>query len=395
MGDVRLILLITGLLLLAGIVLNKPSKRFGIPGLLLYLGLGMAIGNGGKYDFLYNYPQLTLHFSQVAIGLIVFIGGLETRIERFKPIIKEGISLSTLGVLVCSVVTGLFGWFVFRLEWLEAWLLGAIISSTDAAAVFSILNANKLKLKNHLAELLEFESGTNDPMAWFLTLSLTSLLTGHSVGFWNIVFDFFAGIAIGLILGLGFGRLGIYISRNLKLDIKGLYPLILLSIALVVMGASSLLYGNMLLAMYVSGIVLGNTKLPFQSYSINFFESISWLLEISLFIILGLEVFPKQMLPYLFPAVLMAVFLMFVARPLSVWVSLTPFGRSNPDKLYVSWVGLRGATPIVFSLIPLTAGVGNSEVIFNSVFVIVIFSVILQGTGVVWMARLLKRVDDH
>jgi potassium/hydrogen antiporter len=387
------ILWISGLLLLAGILLNRPSKRFGVPGLILYLSLGTFIGNGGENDFLFDFPNITLKYSELAIGFIIFIGGLETRISRFKNIALQGFSLASLGVLICSLLVGLFAWLFLGFSFIEGWLLGAIISSTDAAAVFSILESNKLKLKEGISETLELESGTNDPMAYFLTIALTGVLKGSDAGFFSLSLDFLLGILIGLILGLALGRIAVGITQKLRLDIQGLYPLILLSIALIALGISNYLHANVLLTMYVVGITIGNGKISYRTYSINFFESISWLMEISLFIILGLQIFPRQILPFLGVGITIAAFLMLIARPASVFLALRPFNVSRKKKLFISWIGLRGATPIAFSLVPLVAGVQHSNEMFNAVFIIVITSILLQGTTLRWAAHKLGLIE--
>lgn len=386
------VLWIGGLLLLAGILLNRPSKRFGVPGLILYLTLGVFLGNGGDHGFLYDFPDTTLNYSQLAIGFIIFIGGLETRISRFKPIAVQGISLASIGVLVCSLIVALIAYTFFHFNFIEAWLLGAIVSSTDAAAVFSILESNRLNLKQHITETLELEAGTNDPMAYFLTIALTGILTGGNDNFLMIFIQFLSGILIGLVVGLFLGRVAVYITQKLKLDIQGLYPLILVSIALIGMGISNYIHANMLLTMYVIGITIGNGKITHRTYSVNFFESISWLMEISLFIILGLQVFPRMLVPNLFFGAFIATALMFLARPISVFVALKPFKVSFEKKVFMSWVGLRGATPIVFSLVPLVADVEHSDEIFNAVFIIVVASILLQGTTLGWLAKKLKLV---
>lgn len=387
------ILWISGLLLLIGIILNKPSKRFGVPGLVLYLSLGIFLGNGGKYDFVFDYPEFTLRYSEFALSMIIFIGGLETNLSRFRPIFLEGVSLSTIGVLSCSLLVGLFGWLFLDLSWLEAWLLGAIVSSTDAAAVFSILQSNKLRLKQGITEVLELESGTNDPMAYFLTISLTASILGSDVSWIEFSGQFILGIIVGVASGYVLGRIALLISEHLNLDIKGLYPLILVGIALITFGLSANIHANLLLAMYCAGITVGNGNLQYRTYSINFFESISWLMEISMFVILGLQVYPHEMVSNWPVAVAVALFLMLVARPSSVFLSLYPMKVSRNKSLFISWIGLRGATPIVFSLVPLAANVRHSELIFNAVFIIVISSILLQGTTMHWLARRLKLLE--
>lgn len=385
--NINLIFLLAGLLLFVGVLVNKPSTRYGIPGLLLYMGIGLFIGNGGDYDFVFNYPEQASVYSTVAISLIIFIGGLETDFQRIRPILKEGFALSTLGVLITSGLIALVGKYVIGLSWWEGLLLGSVLSATDAAAVFSILESKQLRLRERISEVLEFESGTNDPMAYFLTISITSILLREQAEAGTLVLNFLLGIVLALVVGYAFGRFTVWVINRLRLDIPGLYPLLILAVVLFLIGLMPMIKGNLLLTMYVCGLTIGNREFSNKAYTFDFYMGISWFMEISLFIILGLQVFPEQMLPHLQDALIITIFLILLARPISVFLIYSFFRSSLQKRCFISWVGLRGATPIVFGLIPLAAGVESASFIFNSAFVIVTLSVVIQGGSIGWLAK--------
>lgn len=384
------IFLLAGFLLFVGVLVNKPSTRYGIPGLILYLSIGLFIGNGGPHDFIFDYPNQASVYSTMAISLIIFIGGLQTDIRRIKPIIKEGVALSTLGVLLTTLVIGAAAHWLLGLPWIEGFLLGAVLSATDAAAVYSILESKKLKLREHISEVLELESGTNDPVAYFLTIGLTSIMMGRQVdGSW-IAFDFIFGVAIAILVGLAAGRFLVWEVNRLKMDTPGLYPILTLSVVIFLIGLVPMIKGNLLLAMYIAGLTMGNLPFTNRTNTYAFFQSVSWFMEISLFIVLGLQVFPEDLLPHLGSALIITVILIVLARPVSVFLIYLFFKASWQKKVFISWVGLRGATPIVFGLIPLAAGLKEAQLVFNSAFVIVVLSVLIQGGLIGWLARRLR-----
>ena len=388
------ILMITGILLFIGVVINKPSRRYGIPGLILYLLLGFFIGNGGGYDFVFDYPEFAQQYSTIAISLIIFIGGLETKFSKIKPILVQGITLSTLGVLLTALAVGFFAHYIIGLSLLEGLLLGSVLSSTDAAAVFSIFESKKLNLKENVAETLELESGTNDPVAYFMTIALTSILLGNELNAVDIGLSFLKEVVIAIVVGFAIGKFVVFVYNRLNLETRGLYPILLVSAAIFLIGTVPMVGGNILLAMYIAGITIGNGGIKYKQISYQFFDSISWLMEISLFTILGLQIFPKDLVPELDNSILVTLFLVFIGRPIAVALILVFQKCSLKKILFVSWVGLRGATPIVFGLIPLTAGVERSDLIFNSVFIIVVFSLLIQGTTIGWLARILKLEEE-
>lgn len=384
------ILILTGALLFIGIILTKPSSRYGIPALILYLLVGLSIGNGGVYDFVYDYPQFTERYSILSISIIIFVGGLGTKLEWIKPVLKEGIALSSIGVIVSASIIALFSVYIFKTTFFEGLLLGTVLSSTDAAAVFSIFQSKELKLKENISETLELESGTNDPLAYFMTISLTAFLAGEDVRLGGVLLDFFVGIFVALIFGYFAGKFIVFVIRKINLENRGLYPILLLALVIFSMGFLPLVKGNLLLAMYVLGITVGNHPRVSRKIYYPFFESISWIMEISLFLLLGLQFFPSEIYPYLDEAFLITLFMLFIARPSAVFLLYLFSKASIRKRIFISWVGLRGATPVVFGFIPLSAGVEFSSVILNVVLVVVIVSVMVQGSTLGWLARKLE-----
>ncbi|GAA0879086.1 potassium/proton antiporter [Algoriphagus jejuensis] len=374
------ILLIGSLLLIFSILASKTAGRAGIPVLLLFLGVGMLAGTDGVGKIAFDDPGITQFLGILSLTYILFSGGLDTKWESIKPVLKPGLLLSTLGVLLTAVSVGLFASLVAGLSWKEGLLLGAIVSSTDAAAVFSILRSKSIGLKGNLRPMLEFESGSNDPMAFFLTIGLTSWLSLEGFSPVDLIPMFlkqmFFGAAAGYLLGKGI----VFLINKINLEYEGLYPVLMLGLVVSVYTLTDLIGGNGFLAVYLSAITMNQSRMLHHKSLIRFFDGIAWLMQIVMFLTLGLLVFPSQILPVVGIGFVIAVFLMFVARPLGVWVSLSFFNYKNREKLFVSWVGLRGAVPIVFATFPLIAGVEQSNLIFNIVFFIVITSVALQAT---------------
>lgn len=392
-----LICLLLGFFLFFGIILTKSSHRLGVPSLVIYLALGIFLGNGGPFDFIYDYPEFTHSFSNLALAIILFIGGLETDFRHIKPVLGRGLVLSTVGVLLTAGSVALFLHVAFGIRYLEGFLIGSVLSSTDAAAVFSILNSKGLRLKENISQTLELESGTNDPMAFFLTTMFTSMLHEPEIHIGPWLWLFVKEMSIGFLAGGALGLATSLILQRLQLVNRGMYPVLILATILIGIGALMMWHGNVLLGMYVTGMVISSHREKWlgRKETYLFFESISWLMEISLFVLLGLQVFPRNMVAYLPQALIVCLFLILIARPLSVFVSLAPFKASLQKKVFVSWVGLRGATPIVFSLIPLIARVRVADVIFNIVFAVVLISVLLQGTTLGWLANKLGLNEDQ
>lgn len=392
------ILLVSGLLVIISLLASRFFRRWGVPSLLVTLGVGLLFGNGGRYDFDYNYPDLTLHVSEIALCIIIFSGGLESNWTRFRPIVGQGVSLATLGVLVTMITFAAVAHFGLNWPWLPALLLGAAVSSTDAAAVFSILENSRVKLRKGVREILELESGTNDPMAYFLTISLSQLLlTPENMdagGFVLLGARFVWSMAVGLATGYLAGRGLLLFIRKLELK-RGQFPVLLLAGVVIVYAINMLTGGSALLALYIMGILLGNAPWVQRDINLNFFEGMSWLMETALFLLLGLQVYLYELDEVAWEGLVLALALILLARPAGTVAALSLFRRSNRrEKVFLSWVGLRGATPIVFALIPLVMHVPFAHKIFNISFIIVVVSMLLQGTTVGWMARFSELEDS-
>jgi potassium/hydrogen antiporter len=382
------ILLFGSVLLFISIVASKTSFRFGIPALILFLIVGMLAGSDGPGGIYFNDPQIAQFLGAVALIFILFSGGLETKFESIRPVLKDGISLATVGVLITALLVGLFSSYLLGFTLYEGLLLGAIVSSTDAAAVFSILRSRNVGLKGNLRPLLEFESGSNDPMAYFLTISFVYLVTTPDASAWSLIPKFFKGMVIGAAAGYAFGKLTIWTVNKIKLNVDGLYPVLVLSMIFFTFSFTDTIGGNGFLAVYIAAILLGNTNLIHKKSLVKFYDGQAWLLQIIMFLTLGLLVFPKQIPPIIGPGVLISLFLIFIARPIAVFASLAFAKDLNfRKKLFLSWVGLRGAVPIIFATYPMLAGVQHSNLIFNLVFFISVTSVLIQGTTLPIMAK--------
>lgn len=375
------ILLFSSLLLILSIVASKTSYRLGLPALLTFLMLGMLAGSEGPGQIHFNDPQLAQFIGMIALNFILFSGGLDTKWESIKPVIREGFTLSTLGVLLTAVPLGLFAYVITDFSFIEALLLGSIVSSTDAAAVFSILRSKSVGLKRNLRPLLELESGSNDPMAYFLTVSVISIYQNPEQSFWLLIPFFFKQMLIGAGLGLAMGKAMVYVINKINLDFPGLYPVLVTGLVMFIFSATTAVGGNGFLAIYLSGIILGNANFLHKKSLIQFYDGIAWLMQIVMFFALGLLVFPSHVIEVAGVGILLAVFLMLVARPIGVFASLLFFKTPGREKVFISWVGLRGAVPIVLATYPLLAGVEKAEMIFNVVFFITLTSVLLQGTS--------------
>ncbi|OQC21232.1 MAG: K(+)/H(+) antiporter NhaP [Deltaproteobacteria bacterium ADurb.Bin072] len=371
---------------------SKVSDRFGIPALLVFLALGMLAGSEGLGGIYFDDPSLAQAIGVVALSLILFSGGLSTQWQSVRPIFTWGFILATLGVCVTALVVGLFSVMVFDFTIMEGLLLGAIVSSTDAAAVFSILRSKGISLRGQLKPLLEFESGSNDPMAVFLTIGMIQVLTQPESSLWDMVRLFALQMSIGLAAGYVMARVTLYLVNRLKLGYEGLYPVLTLSLALLTYGLSDKLGGNGFLAVYITGIIAGNSKFIHKRSLLQFHDGLAWLMQITMFLTLGLLVFPSHLLPVMGLSLLIAVCLILVARPAGVFLSLLPSPFSFREKAFISWVGLRGAVPIILATFPFLAGILQADLLFNVVFFVVLTSVLLQGTTIQYLARWL-RVD--
>lgn len=381
------ILLIGSLLLLISIFAGKTSYKFGVPTLVLFLLIGILAGSEGIGGINFNDPSLAQFIGIVALNFILFSGGLDTSWKSIKPVMWQGISLSTLGVLITALSVGVFVSFITDFTIYEGLLLGAIVSSTDAAAVFSILRSKNLGLKSKLRPTLELESGSNDPMAYFLTIAFLGLVINQDMSIYSIIPLFLQQIIIGAVLGLGFGKLSKIIINRIRLDFDGLYPVLAIALMFLSFSATDFLGGNGFLAVYLSAVYLGNHDIIHKRTIMKMFDGIAWLMQIVLFLTLGLLVFPSHVLPVLGIGIFVSVFLILIARPLSVFISLMFFKMKMRRRFYVSWVGLRGAVPIVFATYPLLAGIDKADMIFNIVFFVSLSSVLIQGTTLSLVAK--------
>ncbi|SHN27472.1 cell volume regulation protein A [Cyclobacterium lianum] len=383
------ILIISSVLLIISILASKTAGRAGIPILLLFLGIGMLAGSDGIGGIEFEDPGIAQFMGILALTYILFSGGLDTKWQAIKPVLGPGLTLSTLGVLLTAVAVGFFSYTLFDFSLLESLLLGAIVSSTDAAAVFSILRAKSIGLKGNLRPLLELESGSNDPMAFFLTVGLTSLIAVKGFTWQQLIPVFFLQMLVGGLGGYLLGKGIVWLVNRINLEYEGLYPVLMLGLVIMTYSLIDLLKGNGFLGVYVAALTIGNGKMLHKKSLIRFFDGVAWLMQIVMFITLGLLVFPSQVIPVMGLGFVLALFLIFVARPLGVFISLAFFKFKLREKVFVSWVGLRGAVPIVFATFPLIAGVDKSSMLFNVVFFIVLTSVALQATTLSFAAKLL------
>lgn len=377
-------------LLLISILFSKASGRLGIPGFLIFILVGMLAGEDGPGRIQFNNPWMAQSLGVIALALILFSGGLSTDWQYVKPVWRKAASLATVGVLVSTFSLGAFAAWFLNLGWVEGMLLGAIVSSTDAAAVFSVLRARSANLKGNLRPLLELESGSNDPMAVLATVGAIEWLMNPAATAGHLGLQFAKQLLLGGALGYAFGRGALLLINRLKLDHEGLYPVLTLTLILLLYGVTTLLGGSGFLAVYLAGLVLGNHAFTHKKSLVHFHDGLAWLMQIAMFLVLGLLVAPRNLIPIAPAALAISLFLIFVARPLSVWLSLPVSDLSARERLLVSWVGLRGAVPIVLATFPLLAGYANAELFFNLVFFIVLTSSLLQATSIPAVARLLR-----
>lgn len=387
---IETILLWIAVLLFLSVVSSKLSDRFAIPVLLLFLAIGMLAGSEAIGGLYFDNAQLAKSIGVVALIFIIFSGGLDTRWRDIRSVVWPGVVLSTAGVLLTAVITGLFAMIVLNFSFPEGMLLGAIVSSTDAAAVFSILRSKRISLKHPLKPLLEFESGSNDPMAAFLTIGFISLLTVKGMSVLALVPMFFVDMGMGALVGFLMARLIVFFITRLKLYYEGLYPVVMISLVLLTYVFAVFLKGNGILAVYLAGLLLGQAEFRNKRLIVRFHDGLAWLMQIAMFVTLGLLVFPSHILPLIGAGLLLTILLMVVARPVSVLLCLAPFKFDARQKAMISWVGLRGSVPIILATFPFMAGIPQADTIFNIVFFIVITSVLIQGTSIPIVSRLLR-----
>lgn len=389
MIGIEYILLAGSVLILISTAIGKLSDNLGVPTLVLFLVVGMLAGSEGPGGIQFDDPGLASSIGIVALVFILFGGGLDTKWQDVRRVLAPAAGLSTFGVLVTALAVGGFAHYFLEVPIEYGILLGSIISSTDAAAVFAVLRSKNVSLKGRLKPLLELESGSNDPTAVFLTVGLLAIIRTPETTLVNLLSLFVVQMGLGGVLGYFMGRAMVVLLNRLRFSYEGIYPVFALAFACLIYASTAVLGGSGFLAVYIAGIVLGNSTFVQRKSLFRFFDGLAWLSQIGMFLVLGLQVFPSRLVPVMTIGLLVSGFLMFVARPLSVFITLAPTTFDWREKLFISWVGLRGSVPIILATFPLLAGIPRADLLFNLVFFIVLTSALLQGWSIPLVARLL------
>lgn len=380
---IETIILSFSILLLVGVISAKFSTRLGLPALVLFIAVGMVLN---QFVFFDN-AWLAQLLATVALVIILFEGGLQTKWESIKTIYKPSLSLATIGVIVTTLTVGIAAKFILDLTWAEGILVGAIVGSTDAAAIFNVLGNKNVKQK--LTRVLEAESASNDPMAIFLTISLIQVIQSPSFEPLHFILSFLWEMGLGLLFGVLFGLISVWIINKINLDSSGLYPVLSIALSIFAFSTVTIMHASGFLAVYVMAIVIGNANLIYRYSILGFNEGLAWMMQMVMFMILGLLVFPNELLHVAWQGIALAIFLMIVARPIGVFVSLF-FSKINVrEKLFISWAGLKGAVPIILGTYPLVEGLEHGQLMFNVVFFVVLLSTVIQGTTISKAAELL------
>lgn len=390
--DAEPLILAAAALLLGGVLLNKTSSRIGVPSLVLFLALGMLAGSDGLLGIEFDDFELSRAFGVIALAFILFSGGLSTQWRDVRPVLGPGLVLASVGVLVTAVILGALASVILPIELREGMLLGAIIASTDAAAVFSILRSRGVRLRGRVGPMLELESGSNDPAAVFVTVGIISLIEGDRANVAELIGLFVVQMAVGVVAGVVLARGAVFLINRMRLDYEGLYPVFTFAFVLLTFEGVTFIQGSGFLAVYVAGLTMGREEFVHRRSLMRFHDAIGWLVQIAMFVLLGLLSFPSDLVPIAGEAVAIAALLMFVARPVAVLLALLPFRVPLREITLISWVGLRGATPIILATFPAVAGIDGAETIFHVVFFVVLTSILVQGTTVSTVAKRLGLV---
>ncbi|NLT50899.1 MAG: potassium/proton antiporter [Ignavibacteria bacterium] len=390
MVSLEYLLLIGSILLLVSILTAKALQNVGIPTLLLFIGVGILAGSEGLGGIEFSDASMAQSIGILSLIFILFSGGLDTNWKESKIVSVPAFLMATLGTLITALVIAFFVTVIFKTSFLWGLLIGSIISSTDAAAVFSILRTGNIGLKGTVKPLLELESGSNDPMAVFLTIGTIELIMAPDKSISDLVLFFFLQIGLGLVFGILGGKLIVLFINKLKFFYEGIYSVLLLALVILLYSFTTLLNGSGFLAIYIAGLIMSNQQFIHKKALIGFFDGFAWLGQISMFLTLGLLLFPSELLLVTGSGILLSLILMLVARPLSVFITLIPFKFNLKEKMFISWVGLRGAVPIILATFPLLKGVENSHLIFNLVFFVVLSSATIQGWSINPVAKWLK-----
>jgi cell volume regulation protein A len=386
LDSVSIAILLGAVLVLSGIMSSLLALRFGAPLLLVFLLVGMLAGEGGLGGIKFDDVGLTYTVGSVALALILFDGGLRTRFHTFRSVLAPSVTLATIGVLLTAALTAPVAKFALDLSWMESLLVGAVIASTDAAAVFLLIHSRGLRLRPRVAGTLEVESGTNDPFAVFMTIVLVNMLMVGEQPWYAVLVSFGREALLGSIIGLIGGRVVVWALNRLVLA-QGLHAPFVCTSALVLFGLTASLHGSGFLAVYLAGLVIGNRPTRAHNTVVVFLDAATWLAQIVMFVLLGLLVWPERLLSTIGPALLVALVLMFIARPAAVFLCLTPFRFPLRDKIFISWVGLRGAVAIFLASIPVLVGLPKAPVYFDIAFVVVLVSLLVQGWTIALSAR--------